>query len=57
MTTTTVRCPYDGTPVDVELTFEGDPPYFHLEAPAMVAHMRDQHGDRTGMVAQGRPHG
>jgi len=33
------------------------PPMFRLDAPAMVTHLRDQHGDRTGMVAQGRPHG
>jgi len=57
VTTATVRCPYDGAEIDVTLTFEGDPPMFRLDAPAMVAHMRDQHGDGTGMVAQGRPHG
>jgi len=54
---TTVRCPYDGAEIDVTLTFEGDPPMFHLDAPAMVTHRRDVHGDRTGMLAQGRPHG
>jgi len=56
VTTVTVRCPYDDTPVDAELTFEGDPPMFRLDAPAMVTHMRDQHGDTSGMLAQGRNH-
>jgi hypothetical protein len=38
-----VTCPVDGVELHVQLTLEGDPPVFNLNAPEAVEHFKEHH--------------